>query len=111
MVADGAAQRPDRTGASLSAQAYLDTIERTTGKTPRELIALASDAGLSADSKAGEIGGYFKAEHGLGRRHAMTLAQVVRHLDAIDLANPTPAGPPPGSIGRLWLDGAATKPA
>lgn len=41
----------------------------------------------------------------------MTLAQVVRHLDAIDLAVEDPAGPPPGSIGRLWLDGEATRPA
>lgn len=95
----------------MSGQSYLTTIEQQTGKTPRELIALAADAGLTGDSKAGEIGAWFKAEHGLGHGHAMTLAQIIRNLDAIDLANPNPAGPPPGSIGRLWLDGAATNPA
>ncbi|WP_322410626.1 DUF4287 domain-containing protein [Microbacterium invictum] len=95
----------------MSGQAYLTTIEQQTGKTPRELIALANEAGLTSESKAGEIGSYFTSEHGLGHGHAMTLAQVIRHLDDIDLANATPAGPPPGSIGRLWLDGAATNPA
>lgn len=95
----------------MTAQAYLDTIERTTGLTPRALIAQAAAAGLTAGSKPGAIAGWLKAEHGLGHGHATTLAQVIRHLDAIDLANPRPAGPPPGSIGRLWLDGAATRPA
>lgn len=95
----------------MSAQSYLTTIEQKTGKTPRELITLAAEAGLTGDSKAGDIASYFKTEHGLGHGHAMTLAQVIRHLDSIDLGNPAPAGPPPGSIGRLWLDGAATNPA
>ncbi len=95
----------------MSAQTYLTTIEKQTGRTPRELVALAAEAGLDSRSKAGEIGAYFKTEHGLGHGHAMTLAQVVRHLDTIDLSVASPAGPPPGSIGRLWLDGEATRPA
>lgn len=95
----------------MSAQSYLTTVEKQTGKTPRELIALAHDAGLTGESKAGEIGTWFKTEHGLGHGHAMTMAQVIRNLDSIDLANPEPTGPPPGSIGRLWLDGEATRPS
>ncbi|WP_413319729.1 DUF4287 domain-containing protein [Agrococcus sp. 1P02AA] len=95
----------------MSAQSYLTSIEQQTGTTPRALIGLAAAAGLTASSKAGEIGAWFKSEHGLGHGHAMTLAQIIRNLDTIDLANPTPAGPPPGSIGRLWLDGEATRPS
>ena len=94
----------------MSAQSYLTTIEQKTGRTPRQLIADAAEAGFTETSKAGEIATYFKEQHGLGHGHAMTLAQVVRNLDAIDLANPAPASPPPGSIGRLWLDGRDTLP-
>jgi len=86
--------------AKSSASASTDGIRR----------GLAADAGLTATSKAGEIGAWLKTEHNLGHSHAMTLAQIIRNLDAVDLANPTPAGPPPGSIGRLWRDGAATQP-
>jgi len=95
----------------MSAQAYLTTIEQRTGKTPRELIASAADAGLTTGSKAGEIVAYFKTEHDLGHGHTMTLAQVIRNIDTVDLANPTPSGPPPGSIGRLWLDGMDSRPS
>ncbi|WP_413452594.1 DUF4287 domain-containing protein [Georgenia phoenicis] len=95
----------------MSGQAYLTTIEQKTGRTPRELIAIAADAGLTADSKAGEIVTFFKTEHDLGHGHAMALAQVIRNLDTVDLANPTPSGPAPGSIGRLWLDGIDSRPS
>ena len=92
------------------AQSYLTTIETKTGRTPRQLLNELDQAGLgAADTKATEIIAWFKTHHGLGHGHAMTLAQISKHRDAIDLARPA-ITPPPGSIGRLWLDGIATLP-
>jgi hypothetical protein len=94
----------------MSGQSYLDTIERRTGLTPRQLIAQAHAAGLTADTRAGEIGTWFKTQHSLGHGHAMTMAQVLRHLESIDVKNADTTPEPPGSIGRLWLDGIAGRP-
>ena len=46
----------------MSFQAYLDNIEKKTGKTPAEIIANAQAAGFTAESKAGEIAAWLKAE-------------------------------------------------
>lgn len=94
----------------MSGQSYLDTIEKKTGFTPRELIAKANDAGLTADNKAGEILAWFKTEYSLGHGHAMTMAQVIRNLDTVDVKNAGITPEPPGSIGRLWLDGLESRP-
>ena len=92
------------------AQSYLTTIESRSGRTPRQLLDELDQAGLgTADTKAAAIIAWFKARYGLGHGHAMTLAQISKHRDVIDLARPATM-PPPGSIGRLWLDGVATLP-
>ena len=39
----------------MSFQAYLDKIEENTGKTPRELVELATERGYGPGTKAGEI--------------------------------------------------------
>ena len=95
----------------MSAQSYLDTIEQRTGLTPRQLVTKAREAGLTAESKAGEIGSWFKTEYDLGHGHAMTMAQVVRNLDTVDIKNAETTPEPPGSIGRMWLDGIPTRPS
>ena len=94
----------------MSAQSYLDSVEKKTGLTPRALVERAHAAGLSAASKAGEIGAWFKTEYGLGHGHAMAMAQVVRNYESVDLKNAATTPEPPGSFGRVWLDGAATRP-
>jgi hypothetical protein len=92
------------------AQSYLTTIERTTGRTPRQILAEIDTAGLGHPStKAGELVTWLKNRYGLGHGHAMTLTQISLHRATIDRALPETT-PPPGSIGRLWLDGMATIP-
>ena len=39
----------------MSFQAYLDSIEEKTGKTPREFIAEAKEKGFGSETKSGEI--------------------------------------------------------
>ena len=52
----------------MSFQAYLDNIEKKTGLTPRQFIALAQERGLDQPPvKAGEIVQWIKDDYDLGR--------------------------------------------
>ncbi len=51
----------------MSFQAYLDNIEEKTGKTPRELVALAEAKGFGPGTKATPIVEWLAADFGLGR--------------------------------------------
>ena len=64
----------------MSFQAYLDNIEKKTGKTPNEFIAMAKERGYDdPDTKADTIVSWLKADYGLGRGHAMALVYVIRN--------------------------------
>jgi uncharacterized protein DUF4287 len=93
------------------AQSYLTTIETKTGLTPRQILERLDDAGLGGPAtKAGDIVAWLKSEYGLGHGHAITMAQVSRHRESVDVRNAETTPPPPGSIGRLWLDGKEHAP-
>ena len=95
-----------------SAQSYLTTIETNTGLTPRQHLAKIDEAGLGGpDTKAGAIVEFLKREYGLGHGHAMTMAQISRNRESIDVRNEATTPPPPGSIGRLWLEGKDSLPS
>jgi hypothetical protein len=58
----------------MSFQAYLDTIQKQTGKTPDEFIAMAGERGfLQKGTKAGDVVAWLQQDFGLGRGHAMAL--------------------------------------
>lgn len=64
----------------MSFQAYLDTIEAKTGKTPLVLINEAKAQGFDKPGiKAGVIIVWLKEAYGLGRGHAMALITVIKH--------------------------------
>ncbi len=63
----------------MSFQAYLDTIEKKTGKTPQELVDEAKSRGFGAETKAGDIVTWLKDDYDLGRGHAMALVHVVKN--------------------------------
>ncbi len=63
----------------MSFQAYLDTIEAKTGKTPQDFIDLAYKKGFTPDTKAGDIVEWLAEEFDLGRGHAMALVHVIKH--------------------------------
>ena len=95
----------------MSYQAYLDAIEKKTGRTPRQLIEQAGAQGFGPDTKAGDVVAWLKAEHGLGHGHAMAMAQVIRKGEQISDKHVGTTGSHRDSSDRLWLDGAATRPA
>lgn len=63
----------------MSFQAYLDTIEKKTGKSPDDFYRMAEEKGLMDGTllkpavKAGQIVSWLKAEFGLGHGHSMAI--------------------------------------
>ncbi|MEH6419641.1 DUF4287 domain-containing protein [Pseudomonas sp. CGJS7] len=68
----------------MSFQAYLDTIQTKTGKTPANLRTLAAkkgyaDAnGLRPGVKAGAIIAWLKQDFGLGHGHSMAVVALLK---------------------------------
>jgi len=95
----------------MSFQAYLDTIEKKTGLTPRQLLAIAHERGLDAPGvKAGEILSWLKDDYDLGRGHGMALVHVIQKGPQISAKHVGTDGVHRDETDTLWLDGVATKP-
>jgi hypothetical protein len=96
----------------MSFQAYLDTIEDKTGLTPRQLIAIAEDKGLTRTPvPAGAVIEWLKDDYGLGRGHAMALVHVIRNGATISDTHVGTTGTHSDESNILWLDGKATNPS
>jgi len=93
----------------MSFQAYLDTIERQTGRTPRDFIELAHQRGYGETSKAGEIVDWLKEDFGLGRGHAMALVHVIRSGATISAKHVGSTGVHRDESDILYLDGIAAR--
>jgi len=63
----------------MSYQAYLDTIEKQTGKTPNDILELAKQQGFTPETKTGEIITWLKADLGIGHGHASAMAGVIKN--------------------------------
>lgn len=95
----------------MSFQAYLDTIEKKTGLTPRELIAKGAERGIAGpDTKAGEVISWLAEDYGLGRGHAMALYKVIKDGATIADTHVGTGTAHSDASNELWLDGAATNP-
>lgn len=95
----------------MSFQAYLDTIETKTGKTPRALVDEAHARGFDTSTKAGEILEWLKTDYELGRGHGMALVHVIKNGPMISEKHVGTDGVHRDESTELWLDGKATKPA
>lgn len=68
----------------MSFQAYLDTIQRQTGKSPADLRRLAEEKGftvngtLVAGTKATAVTDGLKSDFGLGHGHAMAVYALLK---------------------------------
>ncbi len=89
----------------MSFQAYLDNMEKKSGRTPNELLALAAEKGFTAESKAGEIASWLAEDFGIGRGHAMALVHVLKNGPAIDSKHVGATGSHRDDSSTLRLDG------
>ena len=96
----------------MSFQAYLDTIEKKTGMTPRALLAIAHERGLDTPPvSAAAVIEWLKSDYDLGRGHAMALVHVLKNGPTISEKHVGTDGVHRDESTELWIDGAATKPA
>ncbi|WP_016698174.1 DUF4287 domain-containing protein [Actinoalloteichus spitiensis] len=96
----------------MSFQAYLDTIERRTGLTPRQLLEIARAKGFDDPSvKAGVILDWLREDYGLGRGHGMALVHVIRRGPRIDARHVGTSGSHRDESEILWLDGRESRPS
>lgn len=70
----------------MTFQAYLDTIQAKTGKSPDDLRQLAAQKGFTKDGvlapgvKAGAIVDWLKADFALGQGHAMAVFALLKGI-------------------------------
>ena len=93
----------------MSFQAYLDAIEKKTGKTPAELLTEASERGYDGSTKAQVIVDWLKEDYGLGRGHAMALVHVVKNGPQISDKHVGSTGTHRDESDVLRLDGIANR--
>lgn len=90
----------------MSFQAYLDNIEKKTGKTPREFLELAEEKGYDQNEvKAGTIIKWLREDFGLGHGHAMALVYVIKNGSKIDNKHVDSGGTHSDESDELHLDG------
>lgn len=93
----------------MSYQAYLDTIEKQTGKTPQEIIDLAASKGFTSETKSGEIVSWLKTDFNLGHGHAAAMAGVIKKGPVISDKHVGKSGPHGDASNVLRLDGIANR--
>jgi hypothetical protein len=93
----------------MSYQAYLDAIEAKTGRTPQQLLDEARERGFGPSTKAGVVLEWLKAEHSLGRGHAMALFGVLKNGPVAPERHVGTSGPHRDESATLRLDGIADR--
>ena len=88
----------------MSFQAYLDTVEKKTGKTPKQFIAEARKKKLTEFK---DIIAWLKNDYELGMGHARAIAYVILHGPEFEVRQTT--GTHRDASGTLELDGMASK--
>jgi hypothetical protein len=91
----------------MSFQAYIDAVEKKTGKIPTELLEEATTHGFGPETKAGEIVDWLKEEYGVGRGHAMAFVHVVKTGATISDKHVGTTGSHRDESNQLRLDGLA----
>jgi hypothetical protein len=93
----------------MSYQAYLDAVERKSGRTPAELLAEAAERGYTPTTSAAEVVGWLKDEYDVGRGHAMALYGVLKNGATISAKHVDSGGTHSDPSTELRLDGIANR--
>jgi len=93
----------------MSFQAYIDAVEKKTGKIPTELLEEARARGFGPETKAGEIVAWLKDEYDVGRGHAMAFVHVVKNGATIGDKHVGTTGSHRDESTELRLDGLANR--
>ncbi len=88
----------------MSFQAYLDSVEAKTGKTPQWFVDTAAARELSTHR---DIVDWLTTEHGLGAGHARAVAHVIVNGTEFEVRHTS--GTHRDASGTLRLDGVAAR--
>ena len=92
----------------MSFQAYLDAVERKTGKTPAALLDEAAARGFTPTTRAGDVVNWL-AEYGVGRGHAMAFFHLVKNGTEIGDKHGGSTGTHRDESTTLRIDGIANR--
>ena len=93
----------------MSFQAYLDAVEKKTGKTPQQLLDEAAARGFGPATKAGVVVDWLNEEYGVGRGHAMALYGVLKNGPVAPEQHVGSTGVHRDESATLRLDGIAAR--
>lgn len=93
----------------MSYQAYLDAIEKKTGRTPQQLLELATSRGFTPTTKATEFCTWLQDDFQVGRGHAMALYGVLKNGATISEKHVDSGGTHSDPSTELRLDGIANR--
>jgi hypothetical protein len=93
----------------VSYQAYLDAIEKKTGRTPRQLLDEAESRGYGPGTTATEFVAWLKDEYDVGRGHAMALYGVLKNGPTVPEKHVGSTGTHRDETLELRLDGIAAR--
>ena len=95
----------------MSFQAYIDAVEKKSGKTPQALLEEAHQRGFTSASKAGDVAAWLKDDYEIGRGHAMAFFHVLKNGAQIDAKHVGTTGSHRDESDTLRLDGIAARDA
>jgi hypothetical protein len=93
----------------MSYQAYLDALERTTGRTPQQLLDEAADRGYGPGTRSSVVVEWLREEYGVGRGHAMALYGVLKNGPTVPEKHVGSTGSHRDESPTLRLDGTAAR--
>ena len=91
----------------MSYQAYLDTLETKTGKTPAALLGEAAERGYTPSTKAAVVVEWLRDTYGVGRGHAIAFYGVLKNGATISDQHVGSTGTHRDASTVLRLDGKA----
>jgi hypothetical protein len=93
----------------MSYQAYLDAIEKKTGRTPRQLLEEAATRGFTPTTRAADVVAWLKDDYDVGRGHAMALFGVLKNGATISNKHVDSGGTHSDPSTELRLDGLTNR--
>ena len=93
----------------MSFQAYIDAVEKKTGKTPTELLEEAGRRGYGPTTKAGEVLAWLADDYGVGRGHGMAFFHVLKNGTEISDKHVGSSGAHRDDSTTLRIDGIANR--
>jgi hypothetical protein len=93
----------------MSFQAYLDAVERKTGRTPAQLLDEAAGRGYGPTTKAAVVVDWLATEYGVGRGHAMAIHHLIKSGSEISDKHVGTTGVHRDESTTLRVDGLAAR--